>query len=133
MFIFSKLKGVDLQKAPESFAEMLTKKDEKETKEILNILAQNEHKRWNAYMCSEGYISADIETVRLYAHDTNKNRDEKSKLHPCITSWENLPNVDKIVDELHLSDEKSDYRGNDVNIVKKMPEIFMLADQKTEE
>ena len=133
MFIFSKLKGVDLQKAPESFAEMLTKKDEKETKEILDILAQNEHKRWNAYMCSEGYISADIETVRLYAHDTNKNRDEKSKLHPCITSWENLPNVDKIVDELHLSDEKSDYRGNDVNIVKKMPEIFMLADQKTEE
>ena len=133
LFIFSELKNVEPGKELEEFTNLVAGEYNNELRNLLDVLAQNEHKRWNAYMCSEGYITADLDTVRLYAPYTNKNRDEMSKLHPCITDWDKLPDVDKIVDELHLSKEKSDYRENDINILKNIPDIFKLAMQKKEE
>lgn len=65
--------GADL--APE-------KRSEKE-KEIIRKL---EHKRWNAYMRSEGYCYG-------------KKRDDMAKLHPCLVPYDELPEAEKKKDD----------------------------------
>lgn len=54
----------------------------------LEITEQNmrlEHRRWNAYMRSLGYV-------------TGKKRDNNTKTHPCLVGYDDLSDADKLLD-----------------------------------
>lgn len=70
---------------------------------VLNALAQIEHSRWMAFYCSHGFSPMDITTFRKRANDhtsfTNGDKphsDTRRKTHPCLVSWEELPELDPI-------------------------------------
>lgn len=112
------------------------RKEENKPKKIFDILAENEHERWNAFMRSEGYRSADIETMKLFFGSTKKDRDDYSKLHLCITDWDNLDSAqadynnfvekeDKKEDE--KKDKKKNFKKYDYLICEKLYEIKDFA------
>lgn len=94
------------------------------------ILAENEHDRWNAFMRSEGYRSADIETVKAFSEYTKKDRDDFSKLHLCITPWENLDNAEKEFNALGYNEQ---FKMSDLKICQKISEIEDFAEKMKED
>lgn len=96
---------------------------------IREKLARNEHARWNAFMRSEGYRTADIDAMRRYAPVTHRHDDKKGRLHPCIVSWEELDAVqaeyDILRDRLGLRENK--FKENDYLIVSQIPQILRKA------
>ncbi len=102
-----------------------------EQEDVFESLAKNEHERWNAFVGSEGYRPADFETVIKYAKENRSHKDDASKLHPCILSWEELDDFqekyDKLANELGL--KKSDFKEYDKKIVKEIPLIIRKANQ----
>ncbi len=56
------------------------------TPEELDICRRVEHRRWNAYMRSEGYRYSD-------------KRNDMAKLHNCLVSFDDLPEDQKIKDD----------------------------------
>ncbi len=99
----------------------------KEDGELLEELAKNEHTRWNAFMRSEGYCKAEIAEMKVYAKKVGSHKDELSKLHPCITSWDELDKVAEEYDKLGVAKKKSDFKKYDIDIVKQIPEIVRKA------
>lgn len=95
-------------------------------------LYRNEHARWNAFMRSEGYTPADIETVRKYAFSNNSHKDELSKTHPCITSWDGLTPLENFAKN-ELGKKNCDFRKYDIETVNRIPEIIMLANKLNQE
>ena len=95
----------------------------------------NEHERWNAFMCSEGFRSVDFETVKKYAPYTRSHKDEAAKLHPCITSWKNLEMLQKKYDELQgkLHLKKSNFIEYDEKLVVEIPKIIRRANDLSKE
>lgn len=57
---------------------------------LLEKLAQTEHLRWNAYMRSEGWRGASFEEVAGYVQKTKSHKEPLCRLHPCLTTWEEL-------------------------------------------
>lgn len=102
---------------------------------VLLKLAKNEHDRWNAFVRSEGFRSASIETFKKYAPITHSNKDEIAKLHPCIISWDKLDilqkEYDALRDEFNL--KPNNFKNNDIDIIKKIPEIIKRADELCKE
>ncbi len=104
--------------------------------DLLEIMIKNEHDRWNAFVRSEGYICADVKTVCKYAEENNSHKDEISKLHPCILSWEDLSKFQKDYDEILVKKhglKKQNFKDYDKDIIKKIPEIVRKANQLCEE
>lgn len=104
-------------------------------KKILLSLAKNEHERWNAFVRSEGFRSASIETFKKYAPITHSNKDEIAKLHPCIVSWDKLDILQKEYDALRdeLKLKPNNFKQNDIDIIEKIPEIIKKADELCKE
>ena len=73
-------------------------------------------------MLSEGYQSVDTDEMFMFADITGSNRDDLSKLHPCITDWKTLDKVQKAFNTRYNKDKK--FKIYDENIVKSIPEIW---------
>lgn len=91
----------------------------------LERLARNEHDRWNAFMLSEGYQPATREEMLEYSKDSQDHKDKLSMLHPCITDWECLDDLEKTFNSARGRDKKFKYY--DITIVKNIPEIIQKA------
>ena len=73
-----------------------------------------EHARWNAYMLAEGYEKASLDEVRMFFGTQNLDQvgnghlhhDDFALLHPCITTFEELDELDDPLEQLYLSDER---------------------------
>lgn len=100
-----------------------------EDEALLDILARNEHDRWNAFMRSEGYVKASIEEMERYAKKTGSHKDDETKLHPCIVSWDELDNVAEKFIALKVSEKKPDFKKYDIKIVKEIPQIIRTANR----
>lgn len=99
------------------------------------ILMKNEHERWNAFMRSEGFRSVDFETVKKYAPHTRSHKDESAKLHPCITGWDELDELqeqyNRLQKQLYL--KKSNFKEYDEKIVVETPDIIKRAEKLAKE
>lgn len=92
---------------------------------LLERLAINEHKRWNAFMLSEGYQAASIDEMLIYAESIGNHKDDLSMLHPCITEWEALDELEKIYNKKYIKNKNFKYY--DKNIVKSIPQIWEVS------
>lgn len=92
---------------------------------IVTALARNEHDRWNAFMCCEGYRTANIETMLNYAPILKNHQDKKGYLHPCIVPWEQLDNVQREYNKLEIAIK--DFKSYDYKIVASIPQIIRKA------
>ncbi len=99
-------------------------------KELLR-LAKNEHQRWNAFMRSEGHSYAEMNIMKMYADKNNSHKDALSKLHPCLTDWDSLEELESYCRDTLKKDNP--FRKHDCNIVKDIPKIIMLANKLAQE
>ena len=93
-------------------------------------LARNEHDRWNAFMLSEGYQPASVEEMHLYAGTVGNNRDDLTKLHPCIAPWDALDELENIYNDTYHKHKR--YKEYDYIIVKSVPDIWAAAQKMGE-
>ena len=79
---------------------------------LADTLAQTEHRRWNAYMVSNGWITMDLEQTKAWmkARGSKEHKDYLRLRHACIVPWDELNKVSEI-------------KGRD-------PEHFKNADRK---
>ncbi len=91
----------------------------------IDSLAKSEHTRWNAFYRSEGYHSATMDTVKLYAKKNNSHKDKLSKTHLCITDWDSLIALQNEYNAL-MNDNK-DFQEYDYKIVRAIPDIIRFA------
>lgn len=98
-------------------------------------LAKCEHERWNAYMRSIGYRSCDIATMKKFASSVESNKDDLSKLHPCIAHWDELDEIQDTYNSMAFMKNKKakDFKKYDFSIVEKTYEIKIFADNLIEE
>lgn len=96
-------------------------------KEEVERLARKEHDRWNAFMLSEGYRPASIEEMLCYSEKTeeHKHKDKEAMLHPCITDWDTLDEVQACIKNAWGRDEK--FKEYDRDIVRCIPAIIRKA------
>ncbi len=106
-----------------------------ENDKFVTVLAKNEHERWNAFVRSEGFRAASIETFKKYAPITRSNKDELAKLHPCIVSWNKLDVLQKEYDALreNLGLKANNFKNNDIDIIRKIPQIIKKANELCKE
>ena len=98
--------------------------------EMLDRLAKVEHLRWNAFIRSEGYRNADIDTMEAYASVVGHQRDDLSKLHPCLVEWDQLDDVSAAYN--HLMHAQKDFKESDRQIINQIPKIIrFLAEDRT--
>ncbi len=115
----------------------------KDNDELIISLAKNEHIRWNAFFRSEGYRSTDFETVKKYCRYMGDNhKDPLSKLHPCITDWDNLDPLETAYnayietlpknpdDEKEKKTKKANFKKYDIKIVECIPQIIRFANKQ---
>lgn len=88
-------------------------------------LAQLEHRRWNAFMRSEGYSKASIDAVEQYFEYTQKPINKAAKLHPALVSWEELDFVSHEISRIEKKVE--DYKAVDYFFIDRMCEILEAA------
>jgi hypothetical protein len=69
----------------------IEKKPEERTEEELWSIRILEHRRWNAYMRSEGYVYGG--TVE------RSGRNDMAKMHNCLVPFEQLPYEEQIKDD----------------------------------
>ena len=90
-----------------------------------DMLAQNEHLRWNDYMRCDGYRAADFDTVKKYAEFTGSHKNITAKLHPCITNWENL---DKLAQQYNaFAGTDKNFKKSDYDIIDNLGNIIRFA------
>ena len=87
------------------------------TPEIRELLAKNEHDRWNAYMRGIGYTLVTTEEVARYYPELNDHRDKLGRRHPALVPYEKL---DRVSEELRKINIDKDLRASDYNIVDNM-------------
>lgn len=67
-------------------------------------LLRMEHSRWNTYMRAEGYQLATKEDVSAYfkstLQDGSPHRSDLALLHPCLVPFDDLPTIDKEIDQM---------------------------------
>lgn len=115
--------------AKEYMKSKLEEQGEEEEK-IYNQLYENEHERWNAFMMSEGHQSVSVEEMKEYIETTGSHREKIAKLHPCITSWEQLNELEMTFkNEFNIDKE---FKKKDIEIVNRIPEIIAKGKQFSE-
>ena len=84
--------------------------DKEEIKEILkddNIMseiAKCEHRRWVAFLRTEGYEAANGKTLKIYFDKTKNIKNHEMKLHPTMVKWDELDEVEKMIEnEIKIS------------------------------
>lgn len=88
-------------------------------------LAINEHARWNAFMLSEGYQPVTTQQMHQYAKEVGSHKDDLSMLHPCITDWESLDELENIYNKAY--GKTKEFKKYDKKIVESLPEIWAVA------
>lgn len=91
--------------------------------EVLEKVAILEHRRWVAFMQTEGYSTASVEDVRVYY---KKGKSEShvhylAKLHPTLVEWDELDEVSAGVSE--IKGKSYDFKKNDYDMIKNIPTI----------
>ncbi len=101
----------------------------------LDILAKNEHLRWNVFMASEGYVPSDFESIKIYSPQTKNHKDLISKSHPCIIPWDDLDELEEKYNALAVANgyKVADFKKYDREIVERIPDIFTVAKKLNEE
>lgn len=92
-------------------------------------LAINEHRRWNAFMLTEGYLPASINQLHQYAQSVGSHKDDLSMLHPCIVDWADLDELENIYNSSYGKSKK--FKKYDKAIVEKVSEIWAVAQKTT--
>ena len=92
-------------------------------------LAINEHKRWNAFMLTEGYLPASIDQMHQYAQSVGSHKDDLSMLHPCIVDWADLDELEHIYNSTYGKSKQ--FKKYDKAIVEKVSEIWAVAQKMT--
>lgn len=94
----------------------------------LDKMAIAEHIRWNAFIRSEGYRCADQKTMEAYVSTVGHQRDDLSKLHPCLVDWMQLDNVASAYNnQMHT---QKDFKDSDRQIIERIPRIIRFHLQK---
>ena len=62
---------------------------------MVDVLAETEHRRWNAYMVSNGWITMSKEETEAWmkARGSNEHKDYLRLRHACIVPWDELDQV----------------------------------------
>lgn len=91
---------------------------------VLERLAYTEHTRWNAYMCSTGWITMSQEDMKKWVRSHGgAHKDYLALRHPCITEWENLPAVSVIKKG---PGRENMYQESDRIQVRRLPDVFPM-------
>lgn len=99
---------------------------------VLEELCKLEHDRWNAFIRSEGFESADFETVKLYAaKNGGKHKDNGTMLHPCLVEWDELDLLTENCRKAGIGNG-DDFKKIDESIIKAIPDIIKYADSISE-
>ena len=92
---------------------------------------QLEHARWNAYLRSEGYRTADACATAYYLPVVGHHKHDLAKLHPCLVPWEELDKVSEFVNrfqcESGLGGSHKDFVRQDEQIVRIGPALLYAA------
>jgi hypothetical protein len=108
----------------ERTAPVIDKNGKETVPEVLERLAYTEHTRWNAYMCSTGWITMPQEEMKKWVKAHNgAHKDYLALRHPCITEWENLPAVSVIKKG---PGRESMYQESDRIQVRRLPDVFPM-------
>lgn len=92
-------------------------------KNVVEKIAKLEHKRWSAFMRTEGYVRASIDNVNTYfSMGNNKHVHYLAKLHPTLVEWDELDTVSEEISK--IIGRKMDFKQYDYDIVKKIPDIL---------
>ena len=91
------------------------------TEELEEILAKNEHDRWNAYMRTIGYTKATIDDVKRYYPILKDHRDYLGRRHPALVPFEELDNVSRQLQNIGIN---KNLKESDHDIVKMMLNEF---------
>ncbi len=92
-------------------------------KKIEDLLARNEHDRWNVYMRTIGYTLATIEDVKKYYPSLGKHIDSLGRRHPAIVPFDELDNVSKELQKIGID---KDLKASDYDIVNMMINDFKI-------
>lgn len=96
----------------------------KDSKPFWEEIAELEHRRWNAFVRTEGFSTASVGDVRAYFPLTKYHVHYFAKLHPTLVEWKDL---DRIGEELEpILGKKRDFKESDFDIVKQIPDILRL-------
>ncbi len=87
------------------------------TEELEEVLAKNEHDRWNAYMRTIGYTKATIDDVKKYYPILKDHRDYLGRRHPALVPFEELDNVSRQLQNIGIN---KNLKESDHDIVKMM-------------
>lgn len=90
-----------------------------ENNNILLELAESEHRRWVAYLRTEGYELADKKVAQRYFNKTGKIREHFIKMHPALVDWNSLEETQKVISEISNSDER-DMKQDTLNSIINM-------------
>ena len=106
-------------------------------KELIEILAQTEKLRWNAFHTAMGYIPMSIDEMyeRFDSWDENSGikqlkyacKDSKAKTHICLVTWDELDKINDAYRNLqnHLGEEPThDFKKLDRNNVNHIPKFL---------
>ena len=91
------------------------------TEELEEILAKNEHDRWNAYMRTIGYTKATIDDVKRYYPILKDHKDYLGRRHPALVPFEELDNVSRQLKNIGIN---KNLKESDHDIVKMMLNDF---------
>ncbi|MCL1987073.1 MAG: hypothetical protein FWG64_03770 [Firmicutes bacterium] len=105
--------------------------------DLEETLSETEHIRWNAFHVAMGYRLMNIDEMRQRFEKTKNpkkaSQDEQAKLHVCLVSWYELDAVSEAYKKLQsLANEEPthDYKNNDRDIIKYIPEILQKMEEK---
>ena len=87
-------------------------------------MAKLEHKRWNAFMRTEGYIVSSVDDAVCFAQSEGEKGyiNYLAKMHPCLVKWDELDMVGKSLSS--ALDRDYNFLGYDFDIVRQIPEIL---------
>jgi len=112
-----KLAGIAKDKVPEE-GPLVRNNDS-----LVNVLAQTEHLRWNAFHVAKGWQSISIEEMRQRFGGTS-TKEPTARLHVCLVSWDDLEELSEAY--------KENFKKYDSKIIENIP-LFLKAAKIKEE
>ena len=102
-----------------------------------DVLIKNEHNRWNCFIASEGWHCATISEMQNYIPTTNSHKDDLSKSHACLLTFDDLDNLQKEYDKYRELKNKKlkerNFKSEDEKIIMSLPNIVEEAKKMYEE
>ncbi len=91
----------------------------------LEALARAEHRRWNAYIRTEGYQTPSPAELERYYPVVGRHNNLMSGRHPALVPWEQLDEVSQRLGRLR--GKPVDLKQSDIDIVRAVPDILQQA------